>query len=134
MKRPPPSPTGDRSEQPRSHEPRAHRGDSRMRRVVFEDRRHVVLPGGTQGRMMLRMARVRQVDPEGATPEQRRLFELDIALFGEPLSATRVYALRPDIFRHVHALHAALADGTRLPEHLVMRARRRVAEVHGSPF
>jgi alkylhydroperoxidase family enzyme len=80
------------------------------------------------------MARVRQVDPDEASPEQRSLFDLDVALFGEPLSATRVYALRPDIFRHVHALHASLADGTRLPEDLVARARRRVAEVHGSPF
>ena len=74
------------------------------------------------------------MDPEGALPEQRNLFDLDIALFGEPLAATRVYALRPDIFRHVHALHAALAEGSRLPEDLVTRARRRVAEVRESPF
>ncbi len=80
------------------------------------------------------MARVREIDPGAASPEQCRLFEADVAFFGEPLSATRVYALRPDVFRHVHGLHSALAGGTRLPESLVARARQRVAEVHGSPF
>jgi len=80
------------------------------------------------------MPRVREIDPENASPEQRELFELDIALFGEPLSATRVYALRPEVFRAVQDLHAALANHSRLPPSLVARARTRVAELHDSPF
>ncbi len=80
------------------------------------------------------MPRVRQIDPDDASPEQRELFELDIALFGEPLSATRVYALRPEVFRRVQDLHAALADTSQLPPGVVARARTRVAELYDSPF
>ena len=80
------------------------------------------------------MPRVREIDPESASPEQRELFGVDVALFGEPLPATRVYALQPVVFRRVQEVHAALASATRLPPGLVARARTRVAELHDSPF
>ena len=83
---------------------------------------------------MLEMPRVREINPEDASSEQREFFEVDVALFGTPLSASRVYALQPDVFRRVQELHAALAATTRLPPGLVARARTRVAELHSSPF
>jgi alkylhydroperoxidase family enzyme len=80
------------------------------------------------------MPRIHEVSDEGASPEQRRLFETDRALFGEVLNPSRVYAHRPEAFLAVQALHAALADASALPPELVGLARLRVAEIHGSPF
>lgn len=80
------------------------------------------------------LPRVKDVDPASASPTQRELFEVDVALFGEVLSATRVYALQSDVFRRVQDLHATLVETSTLPARLVVQARMRVAEVHESPF
>jgi alkylhydroperoxidase family enzyme len=80
------------------------------------------------------MARIRDVSDEDATPEQRRLFEGDRALFGEVLNPSRIYAHRPEAFLAVQALHAALAHARTLPPRLVELARLRVAQLHASPF
>lgn len=80
------------------------------------------------------MPRVREIDPALASPTQRELFEADRDLFGEVLSATRVYALQPEIFHRVQRLHATLARVSTVPPRLVERARLRVAELHQSPF
>ena len=80
------------------------------------------------------MPRVREIDPATASAAQRKLFEADQALFGEVLRASRVYALQPEVFGQVQALHASLAEASTLPPGLVERARLRVAEIHESPF
>jgi alkylhydroperoxidase family enzyme len=78
--------------------------------------------------------RVSEIDPESASLAQRELFEADRALFGDVLSASRVYALQPEVFRRVQQLHSALAAATTLPPAVVARVRLRVAELHESPF
>jgi alkylhydroperoxidase family enzyme len=80
------------------------------------------------------MPRVSEVSDEGASPEQRALYEGDRALFGEVLNPSRVYAHRPEAFLAVQALHAALARASTLPPGLVGLARMRVAQIYGSPF
>jgi hypothetical protein len=78
--------------------------------------------------------RVREVDPDAATPAQRRLFDADRALFGRVLGASRVYAHQPEAFLRVVELHRTLAEGSALPPGVVAAARRRVAELRESPF
>lgn len=80
------------------------------------------------------MPRVPEVDPDAASPAQRELFANDRALFGEILSASRVYAHQPEVFARVQELHGTLARESSLPEPLVRKARLRVAELHRSPF
>lgn len=80
------------------------------------------------------MPRVSEIGDDGATPEQRRLFAGDRALFGAVLNASRVYAHRADAFLGLLAFHGALAERSVLPPRLVEVARLRVAELHESPF
>jgi alkylhydroperoxidase family enzyme len=80
------------------------------------------------------MLRVREINPDSASPAQRELFDADRALFGHVLSASRVYALQPEVFRRLQQLHGELAERSTLPARVVEQARLRVAEVHASPF
>jgi hypothetical protein len=80
------------------------------------------------------MPRVPEVDPADASQAQRALFESDLEVFGEILSASRVYAHQPEVFARVQELHEALWKASTLPEPIVRKARLRVAEIHRSPF
>lgn len=80
------------------------------------------------------MPRVREIPDDGASADQRHLFDRDRAHFGEPLNASRVFAHRADAFVGVRAFHDALAARSVLPRELVALARLRVAQLHESPF
>jgi alkylhydroperoxidase family enzyme len=78
--------------------------------------------------------RVGEIEPARAGGAQRRLFDADRELFGRVLSASRVYALQPEVFLRVQDLHRELAQRGSLPPGVVTAARLRVAELRQSPF
>jgi alkylhydroperoxidase family enzyme len=77
--------------------------------------------------------RIREIEHEAATAEQKRLLDDDVESYGQVLNTTRLYAHVPELLPPLRALHGALANSG-LPEDLVSLARLRVAQINGCPF
>ena len=80
------------------------------------------------------MARIKGVTPEAVSEEMREVFTEQEKRYGFVTNTTRVYALRPTIYKGVQALGAGiLASGLIEPElrHLVCV---KAAGINGCPF
>ena len=80
------------------------------------------------------MARIKGVTPEAVSEEMREVFAEQEKRYGFVTNTTRVYALRPTIYKGVQALGAGiLASGLIEPElrHLVCV---KAAGINGCPF
>jgi alkylhydroperoxidase family enzyme len=80
------------------------------------------------------MARIKGVTTEEASEEMREVFAEQEKRYGFVTNTTRVYALRPTIYKGVQALGAGiLASGLIEPElrHLVCV---KTASINGCPF
>lgn len=80
------------------------------------------------------MARIKGVNPENPPEEMREIFAEQIERQGSVSNTTRVYALRPTIYKGVQAL----ADGIRASGLIEPELRHMVcvkaASINGCPF
>jgi len=80
------------------------------------------------------MARVSGIDPNGADPRLRAVFDAQVAAWGEPLEPYLIYARRPSVFLAVRAMWDALDASGLVDGPLKALVCRRVAALNGCPF
>lgn len=80
------------------------------------------------------MSRVPGVDLEKAQGYVKKVLEAQRQVWGAPLANHLVYAHRPELFRAVRGMWAALDKGGQLGEVLVSLVNRRVASLNGCEF
>ncbi len=80
------------------------------------------------------MSRVDGIDPDRATGALARIFDAQREAWGAPLAPHLVYARRPDLFRGVRGMWAALDSDGILGHALVCLVNRRVATLNGCEF
>jgi alkylhydroperoxidase family enzyme len=80
------------------------------------------------------MARVREVEKEGAPPEVRTFFERQEEVYGTVLNTARVVAHFPAWLQATAAVLTALEQSRYIGPDLRAIARIRVAQIIGCPF
>jgi hypothetical protein len=80
------------------------------------------------------MTRIAGVDPEQTEGNVKKVLEAQRQVWGAPLATHLVYAHRPDLFRAVRGMWAAVDKDGLVGEVLVSLVNRRVASLNGCEF
>ena len=80
------------------------------------------------------MAKLRGITEEEATPEVQELFQRQRRMFGDVISTTPIFALRPTIMEGSTALAAGINASGLIEPSLKYLVYTKTARINGCPF